>query len=58
MPNLYNTVTSNNHKYFTTSNTAIQIKMANIMYEQMYQKIMKNKCLGQLKNWFPLPYFI
>lgn len=35
MPKLYNTVTSNNHTYFTTSYTAIQIKMANIMYEQM-----------------------
>jgi hypothetical protein len=34
MPKLYNTVTSNNHKYFTPSNTAIQIKMANIMYDQ------------------------
>lgn len=57
MPNVYNTVTSNNHKYFTNSNTAIQIKMANIMYDQMYQKIMKNKCLEQLKKLFPPSLF-
>jgi len=50
MPKLYNTVTSNNHKYFTTSNTAIQIKMANIMYDQMYQKIMKKQRSGTVKK--------
>jgi len=50
MPKLYNTLISNNHKYFTTSNTAIQIKMANIRYDQMYQKIMKKQRSGTVKK--------
>jgi len=57
MPKLYNTVTSNNHKYFTTSNTAIQIKMANIMYDQIYQKIMKKQMSGTVKKLFPPSLF-